>query len=153
MDGELLQTWSGASQAFGVVVVNQHIYVTGQTGPVAPRIYVIDAQATPGAVSVVSSTTGLSPEGIAFDGTNLWTENLASVSRVNPISGVTTNFTIGFSSPHGILFDGTNIWVTDSGDDTLKKLDGNGDIVQTVPVGDGPRYPVYDGVNIWVLLI
>jgi hypothetical protein len=150
-DGALLQTWTGADNAFGVVVVNRHIYVTGKTGPLSPRIYDINAQGTPGAVAVVSDTIGGNPEGIAYDGFHLWTANASgSVSRVRPGTGATTNFTTGFSSPRGILFDGTNIWVTDDGDDTLKKLDNNGNILQTVPVGDGPRYPVYDGMNIWV---
>src|SRR5207253_6371574 len=36
------------------------------------------------------------------------------------------------------------------GDNTLKKLDANGNILQTVTVGNVPRFPVFDGTNIWV---
>jgi DNA-binding beta-propeller fold protein YncE len=57
--------------------------------------------------------------------------------------------TTGFSNPVGILFDGSNIWVTDEGDATLKKLDQNGAILQTVSVS-GAQFPAFDGTNIWV---
>jgi hypothetical protein len=147
-DGDLLQTWTGATQAFGVVTVNDKIYVTGKTTP--GSVYRINAQGTPGAVTVLSNTVGNAPEGIAYDGSNLWTANTSgSVSRVAISGGSTTTFTTGFVNVRGILFDGTNIWVTDN-DNTLKKLDANGAILQTVNVGLGPRYPVYDGINIWV---
>ena len=148
-DGDLLQTWTGATQAFGVVTVNGKIFVTGKTTP--GSIYRINATSAPGAVTVLSNTVGNAPEGIACDGLNLWTANTSgSVSRVNITVGTTTTFTTGFVNVRGILYDGTNIWVTDN-DNTLKKLDvNNGNILQTVSVGLGPRYPVYDGTNIWV---
>jgi hypothetical protein len=147
-DGELLQTWTGATQAYGVIALNDKIYVTGKTTP--GSVYRIDAQGTPGAVTVHSNTVGNAPEGIAYDGSNLWTANTSgSVSRVSISGGTTTTFTTGFVNVRGMLFDGTSIWVTDN-DNTLKKLDDDGDILQTVSVGLGPRYPVYDGANIWV---
>lgn len=147
-DGEILQTWTGATQAFGVVTVNNSIYVTGKTNP--GSIYSINATLAPGAVTVLSNTVGNAPEGIAYDGSNLWTANTSgSVSRVSISGGTTTTFTTGFVNVRGILYDGMNIWVTDN-DNTLKKLDTDGTILQTVSVGLGPRYPVYDGTNIWV---
>jgi DNA-binding beta-propeller fold protein YncE len=33
----------------------------------------------------------------------------------------------------------------------LKKLDSNGNILQSVPVGSQPFFAVFDGANIWVL--
>jgi hypothetical protein len=64
--------------------------------------------------------------------------------------GATTNITTGFTSPVGILYDGANIWVTDVGDNTLKKLDSNGNVLNPpVPVVS-PQLPVFDGSNIWV---
>jgi DNA-binding beta-propeller fold protein YncE len=89
---------------------------------------------------------------IATDGTSVWTANQSgSVSRIDPDSGATTNITTGFSQPYGIVFDGTNLWVTDSGaSPALKKLDASGAILQSVPLGIGPRFPVFDGSNIWV---
>jgi DNA-binding beta-propeller fold protein YncE len=61
-----------------------------------------------------------------------------------------TTVTAGFILPSGILYDGSNIWVTDEGDHTIKKLNSNGSIAQSVPVGNGPLYPIFDGTNIWV---
>jgi hypothetical protein len=72
-----------------------------------------------------------------------------SVSRVDPDTGGTTNIATGFLACRGILFDGTNLWVTDVGDNELKKLDSNGNVIQTVFVL-GPQFPVFDGSNIWV---
>jgi hypothetical protein len=40
--------------------------------------------------------------------------------------------------------------VTNSGDNSLKKLDANGNVLQSVTVGGQPLYPVFDGFNIWV---
>ena len=65
------------------------------------------------------------------------------------LTSVTTVFS-GMSHPHGIIFDGSNIWVTDRGDNTLKKLDQSGNILLSVSVGGGPRFPAFDGENIWV---
>ena len=81
----------------------------------------------------------------------MWTANQSgSISKVNPNSGAVTNFT-GFSSSFGIIYDGTNIWVTDSGDNTLKKIDKTtGAILLTVTVGTSPFIPIFDGANIWV---
>jgi hypothetical protein len=51
--------------------------------------------------------------------------------------------------PFGILYDGSNIWITDQGG-SLRKLDSNGAVLQTVTVGTSPNFPVFDGTNIWV---
>src|SRR4029079_1026400 len=55
-----------------------------------------------------------------------------------------------FNQPWGLVFDGANMWVTDRGAGTLLKLDWDGAVVQTVPVGLGPQSPAFDGANIWV---
>jgi len=62
-----------------------------------------------------------------------------------------TNVT-GFNFLRGILYDGANIWVTEFGTapGLLKKLDANGNVLQTVTVGAKPASPVFDGRNIWV---
>jgi DNA-binding beta-propeller fold protein YncE len=122
----------------------------------------IDPKAAPGAVSeMTGGGLGINPEGIAFDGSRIWSANhgsgpgTASVSIVTPtmntpwtVTTVTTGFSLSLFQ--GILFDGSNIWVTDQGDNTLKKLDQSGAIVQTVNVGAGPVFPAFDGMNIWV---
>jgi hypothetical protein len=147
-DGTVLGTWTGATLAFGVLVARGRIYVTGQSG----SLYVIDPSLPPGAVTILSTTLGDDPLGLATDGSYVWTANLggSSLSRIDPDSGATTNFTVGFGNPIGIIFDGTNLWVTDQGDNTLKKLDSNGTVIQTVSMNGPPRLPVFDGSNIWV---
>jgi DNA-binding beta-propeller fold protein YncE len=146
-DGSLVGTWTGATNAFAVLVARGRIYVTGLEG----RLYVINPGTAPGSVTTLSSTLDNSPFQIATDGTSMWTANFSgSVSKIDADSGATTKLTAGFSHPGGITFDGTNLWVTDAGDGMLKKLDASGAVMQSVPVGNSPRLPVFDGSNIWV---
>jgi DNA-binding beta-propeller fold protein YncE len=74
----------------------------------------------------------------------------AGVSIVNPDNGATITVTAQLFNVSGILFDGTNIFVTDRGDNTLKRLDVNGTVIQFIHVGAEPDIPVFDGSNIWV---
>jgi DNA-binding beta-propeller fold protein YncE len=149
--GKVLNTWTGATNAAGVLVAMGRIFVTGGNNP--GILYMIDPTQAGGVVSAISIELGKSPFGMAFDGSRLWTANIGSVSIVTPgmtfpwsVSTVTT----GFSVPQGILFDGSNIWVTDRGTNTLLKLDPSGAIVQTVNVGSIPELLAFDGTNIWV---
>jgi hypothetical protein len=148
-DATVLGTWTGATNAFGVLVARGRIYVTGQTNP--GRLYVIDPGMPPGPVTTLSSALGAQPDGVATDGISIWTTNVqSSVSIIDPDTGATANITTGFSTPGGILFDGANLWVSDQGDNKLKKLDSTGNVSQTVIVGAHPQFPVFDGANIWV---
>src|SRR6185295_11036953 len=83
-DGRLLETWTGAINAFGVLVARGRIFVTGQTSP--GRIYKIDPRQLAGTVTHLASTLGDNPAGITTDGSSIWTANFfgQSVSRVNP---------------------------------------------------------------------
>jgi len=150
-DGKLLETWTGATAATGLVVARGFVFITGQTSPGA--LFQIDPTQPPGAVTTLTSSLGNFPEGVTFDGARIWTANIGSPGSVsivslNPVSVNTV--TTGFNQPFGILYDGSNIWVTDFGDNKLKKLDSSGNIIQSVTVGNGPDIPVFDGVNIWV---
>jgi hypothetical protein len=148
-DGKLLETWTGATGAFGVLAAKGLIFVTGNTSP--GTLYQIDPTLLVGAVATLTSALGNYPYGIAFDGARIWTTNSGGVSIVtlSPVVSVTT-VTAGFSGPIGILYDGANMWVTDFGSGKLFKLDSNGAIIQPVTVGGGPVIPVFDGTNIWV---
>lgn len=150
-DGKLLETWTGAISAVGILAAKGRIFVTGRLDPGV--LYQIDPTAAPGTVTTLTSALGVEPQGIAFDGTRIWTANYGlpgsvSVVTLNPLS--VTTVTTGFGHPIGILFDGANIWVADFGEDSLKKLDANGNILQAVAVGFSPYIPVFDGTNIWV---
>ena len=149
-DGKLLDTWTGAFEAFGVLAAKGKIFVTGATSP-GGTLYQIDPTQPAGAVTILTSSLGDLPRGIAFDGARVWTANQAggvSIVTLNPLS--VTTVTTGFTQPFGILYDGARMWVTDIGAGKLLKLDSNGAIIQTVAVDNNPVFPVFDGTNIWV---
>jgi len=153
-DGKLLETWTGAFNAFGVLCAMGKVFITGSTTP--GNLYQIDPTQSAGAVTTLTSSLGNNPKGIAFDGQRIWTANFGgeffpssvSIVTLNPLS--VTNVTTGFNLPNGILYDGTNIWVADYGDSALKKLDSSGNILLSVDVGCCPQFPAFDGTNIWV---
>ena len=150
-DGKLLETWTGAIGAGGIVAAKGLIFVTGHTGP--GKLYEIDPTQPAGIVTTLSSSLGGFPEGISFDGERIWTANeggSVSIITLNPVT--VTTITAGFNNPVGILYDGANMWATDLGvsNNSLFKLDSSGAIIQTVPVGIQPGLPVFDGTNIWV---
>jgi hypothetical protein len=150
-DGKLLDTWTGTSDAAGVLIAMGRVFVTGHTNP--GRLYQIDPTQPAGDVTTVANNLGGGPGEIAFDGARIWTANdietgSVSIVTLNPIS--VTTVSEGFFSPTGIIYDGTNIWVADTGDNKITKLDANGAIIQEVAVGINPFFPVFDGTNIWV---
>jgi DNA-binding beta-propeller fold protein YncE len=151
-DGKILETWSSALSAWGVVVATGKVFVSGEASP--GRLYQIDPTQTAGAVTILASNLGNAPIGIAFDGARIWTANNsgASVSIVTPgaaIPWTVTTAASGFTNPWGLEFDGSNVWVADAGAGRVFELDANGAILQTVTVGLSPRYLVFDGSNMW----
>ena len=148
-DGRLLETWTGATGAFGVIAAKGRIFVTGNTSP--GSLYQIVPTQPAGPVTTLSNSLGSSPQGISFDGSRIWTANnggSVSIVTLNPLS--VTTVTAGFTQLAGILYDGANMWVTDFAANKLFKLDSSGAIIQTVTVGSLPAFPVFDGTNIWV---
>jgi hypothetical protein len=152
-DGKLLETWTGASQANGVLVAAGRIFVAGNDDP--GNLYRIDPRLAAGAVTTVATNLGGFPGGIAYDGSRIWTANGGgSVSIVTPgasLPWTATTVTAGFTDPVGIFHDGANVWVTDDFAGKLLKLDASGAILQTVTLGTpSVAYPAFDGTNIWV---
>jgi hypothetical protein len=157
-DGKLLDTWTGANNADGVLVAMGKIFVIGNSDP--GTLYRIDpTQPGSAGVTIVTINLGINPTGIAYDGQRIWTANngyatgcfctgSVSIVTLNPTT-VTTVLT-GFSQPFGIIYDGANIWVTDQSFNALKKLDSSGNVVMSYPVGSSPQSPAFDGTNIWV---
>ncbi|SRR6266404_372188 len=154
-DGRLIETWTGAGgSAFATLAATGKVFVISLTNP--GSLFQIDPTQPAGSVTTLTSLLGPFPEGVAFDGQNIWVANTSnqpgtgSVSKVslNPINVVT--FTTSFSQPLGMVFDGSNIWVTDRGDNTLKKLGSNGAVLLSIGVGISPRAVAFDGTNIWI---
>ena len=150
-DGKLLDTWTGAGSAVGVLPAKGLIFITGNTFDTGGSLYLIDPTQPAGSVITLTSALGTFTRGIAFDGARVWTANAGgsvSIVTLNPLSISTV--TAGFTQPIGILYDGANMWVTDQAAGKLFKLGANGAIIQTVNVGTTPQFPVFDGTNIWV---
>ena len=115
---------------------------------------------TPGAMNAAllrwySQTfpTGGNPDGVAFDGTNIWVANWNddTVTKLLASSGaVVGTYPVG-NSPDGVAFDGTNIWVANSNyNNVTKLLASSGAVVGTYLVGNDPWWLAFDGTNIWV---
>jgi len=153
-DARLLETWTGASDAYAVLSARNRVFVTGADSP--GRLYRIDPSQPAGAVTTVASNLGNNTRGIAYDGSRIWTSN---INDSGPLSIVTPGASIpwtvitvssGLSRLGSILYDGANIWVTAIIPGTLLKLNSSGAVLQTVTVGATPVAPVFDGANIWV---
>lgn len=146
-DGKLLGTWTGATGASAILVARGRIYIAGFDG----ALYSIDPAQPPGPVTLVTNSLG-NTFSIAYNGASIFTSDFqGSVSIVTFCQPVcVTTVTAGLINPLGILYDGASIWVADRGDHTLKKLAAGGGVALSIPVGNGPTYPVFDGTNIWV---
>src|ERR1041384_7754618 len=156
-DGRVLQTWTSANGASSLVAASGRIFISVFTGTSTPgKIYVINPDAAPGAVSVFENDIGVFPRHIAYDGLNLWTANTddissGSISRVNVATLVDSTFSAGFMFPQDILWDGSNLWVTDAGDNSVKRVDpSNGSVLESIPAGLSTNRLLFDGSNIWV---
>lgn len=152
-NGKVVGNWTGAINAFGVLVAMGKVFVTGRTNP--GNLYQIDPTQAPGPVTTLTSSLGTFALDIAFDGQRIWTANegppgSVSIVTLGPPELTVTTVTTGFNMPRGIIYDGASIWVADFGDNMLKKLDSSCNILTSVSVGTGPLYPASDGTNILV---
>jgi hypothetical protein len=151
-DGRLLETWTGAVAARGVLCGFGRVLLTGLTTPNG-SLYLIDPTLPPGAVVAVATNLGDSSRSVAFDGAKLWTANNNSLSIVTPAGAppwTVTTVTAGFGEMYGPEFDGTNMWAANLTNGTLLKLSAAGAILSTVTAGAGASFPLFDGSNIWV---
>jgi hypothetical protein len=148
--GTILNTWDGIYHSYGVVMASGLVWVSSSA---YGELWFIDPTMGPSNSNFLLLSAS-DPRGVASDGTKVWMADYGppgSVWIIEPWSPYTTvQVTTGFSQPFGILYDGAHIWITDQGTGTLLKLDASGTIVQTVAVGLAPRFPVFDGTNIWV---
>lgn len=111
---------------------------------------------------------GTYPQGITFDGVNIWVANctndtvtklLASTGAIVGTYSVETSDGY-YKCPEGIVFDGTHIWVANADHTVSKLLASTGVQVGTYSValssnenmvpGENLIGIVFDGTNIWV---
>jgi sugar lactone lactonase YvrE len=101
--------------------------------------------------SGLTFAVGSKPDGIAFDGANVWVANGGSdtVTKLRSSDGVNLGtFAVG-ATPFGIAFDGANLWVANgSGVTKLRASDGSN--LGTFGVGASPLGVACDGSNTWV---
>ena len=116
--------------------------------------------ANPPTAGVALGALGLNPHSCVFDGTNLWVtlEFSNAVEQLDVATGATAAFGSGGSMPWGIAFDGGPcfaLWVANQGSNNAVALNTAGVILNTIPVGPGPRGVVYGigaGVAyVWVI--
>ena len=149
-DGKLLETWTGADSATGVVIAMGRVLVSGYSNS---QLYSIDPSQAAGAVTTVASGLGANASRLAFDGARVWAASSSpTISIITPTGSIPWTVTNvgGFGLPAGLVFDGANIWATDANAGTLLKLSSAGAVLQTVTVGAAPNFPTYDGSNIRV---
>src|SRR5215813_4374710 len=83
----------------------------------------------------------VTPNFIAFDGTNIWVTDGSQnkVYEVRPSDGTLLVSAATPISPFGLACDGANIWVVGNRSNNITKvLAATGGIVGTYPVGRGP---------------
>ena len=153
-DGTVLGTWTGAPSNDDVLVAMGRVFVIGEPVSNQTGLYMIDPTQPPGPMTLVGTAnagTG-SPQGMAFDGSRVWTASSASVSIFTPgpsIPWAVISVSAGISLAGDMLWDGFSMWVADVNAGLLR-LDQSGAVVQTVPIAGLTRYPVFDGANIWI---
>jgi len=105
---------------------------------------------------ILSSTpVGSGPDGMAYDGANIWVTDYSSndVTIVSAGGNVVKTIELPSANPEGILFDGKYIWVANNGAgaNSLSKFDAvSQTLVATYPVGLDPDGVAFDGTAIWV---
>ena len=95
------------------------------------------------------SGTGQGPDGIAFDGTNMWTADInnSSVTKITPTGTMTTYRGTG-GNPSSIAFDGTNMWTVNF-DRSVTKVTPTGVMTTYKGTGSYPSDIAFDGNNMW----
>ena len=80
-DGTLLETWTGGVASFGdLMIAMGRVLVVGKETP--GKLYQIDPSQPPDGVTLLASTLGGLPSGIAFDGnSDLWLATGLSILR------------------------------------------------------------------------
>jgi DNA-binding beta-propeller fold protein YncE len=134
--------------------VNKKIWITN-AAPVTNYVTVIDAASD----DLKTYASGTMPDGIAFDGANMWVANYdpATVTKIRASDGAILLSipvgTYGSSKPRFVAYDDVarQIWVTIGTDDKVKKINvDTGEIVGDYDVPGFPYAIVFDGAYMWI---
>ena len=127
---------------------------TGATGPLAKRCSAtMRWDLTTCKISNFALPAGAgTPQGIAFDGTNVWTANTgtANATRIDPGTGAGVNFALpgAATNPVAIAFDGTNLWIANyntSNGSRINPATGAG-VNFALPGATNPLGIAFDGI-------
>jgi YVTN family beta-propeller protein len=131
---------------------------TGPQGPAGPVNRISDEQIAtlawyedPGATATID--VGAGPNGVAYDGTNIYVTNSGSnnVSVIDPATNTVTDTVDVGAYPTGVAYDGTNIYVANSAGNDVSVIDpATNTQAGYLDVGTNPIGVAYDGTNIYV---
>lgn len=97
-----------------------------------------------------------SPNGLAFDGVNVWAASGAgNLVAINPTTCAIVNTVPIGGTPALMAFDGASVWVTDYTGNRVVKVDAaSGVILNSYSVGPGPYGIVYSPITrtIWIAI-
>jgi hypothetical protein len=95
---------------------------------------------------------GSSPEGLAFDGANIWVSDFFgdALIKVRASDGVVLG-TYGLFEPIYVACDGASVWVTNEIGDVTKFRGSDGAKEATIDLGTSALGGIiFDGTNIWL---
>ena len=151
--GAVLQIYPGGhgAQYLAYDTVNGNVWITN---PGDNNVTVINTSSG----NLVSYPSGNSPDGIVFDGSNMWVANFspATVTKMRAADGVILQTipvgTSGVSNPRLLAYDNVAhaIWVTVGGDNKVDKIDSSTGAVTQYAVPGSPYAIAFDGTYLWV---
>jgi len=103
--------------------------------------------------------TGESPGSIFRENESIWVANGMSnfISKISRSSGETlAEYPVGggeMPGPFAMEYDGENLWVANYFENTVERLNLQGEVLQTINPGFDPVSLEYDGENLWVVLV
>ena len=152
VDGNVLKVVDVEGEPIKITYDGEFLWVAHFTEPIVSKL------STDGEIIGVYDT-GESPGGIFRNGDEIWVANGMSnfISKISRDTGETlAEYPIGggeMPGPYAMEFDGKNLWVANYFENTLERLNLNGEVIQTINPGFDPVSIVYDGKNLWVVLV
>ncbi|HKA36104.1 MAG TPA: S-layer homology domain-containing protein [Thermoanaerobaculia bacterium] len=134
---------------FGIAYDGARLF-TANNGPPGSVSIALIASVFP--VPVTTVTTGFSsPNGVLFDGANIWVTDFA-LKKLDPSAAILQTVTVG-SLPFFPVFDGTNIWVPNASSNSVSVVRASTGAVLATLTASGLNIPVsaaFDGERILV---